>query len=146
MPGIEIDEEVCRFCMPNADATILCVDDEPNQLTLRKLMLEQEGYRVLTAESPARAIEIFRSDSIDLVVLDYFMPGMNGLSLARELLRQKKLPIVVLSGYAELPGESMGTADVWITKGAPPSELLNKLAELLSRYPSKDRRGGDISN
>ena len=78
-------------------------------------------------------MEIFSSDSIDLVILDYFMPGQNGLVLARELLKQKKLPIVMLSAYAELPGESLGTADAWILKGAASGELLNKLADLLSR-------------
>jgi CheY-like chemotaxis protein len=114
-------------------ATILCVDDEENQLVLRKLMLERAGYRVLTAESPAKAIELFRPDVVDLVIVDYYLPGMNGLALARELLRQKKLPVVVLSGYAELPGESIGTADVWITKGNASEELLTKLEELLSK-------------
>ncbi len=122
--------------MKKIDATILCVDDEGTQLALRKLMLEQAGYRVLTAESPAKAIELFRPDAVDLVIVDYYLPGMNGLSLARELLRQKKLPIVVLSAYAELPCESIGTADVWITKGNASEELLTKLEELLSRSAS----------
>lgn len=122
--------------MKNIDATILCVDDEGTQLALRKLMLEQAGYRVLTAESPAKAMELFRPDAVDLVIVDYYLPGMNGLSLARELLRQKKLPIVVLSAYAELPCESIGTADVWITKGNASEELLTKLEELLSRSAS----------
>lgn len=119
--------------MQKIGATILCVDDEENQLVLRKLMLERAGYRVLTADSPARAIELFRPDVVDLVIVDYYLPGMNGLALARELLRQKKLPVVVLSGYAELPGESIGTADVWITKGNASEELLTKLEELLSK-------------
>ena len=126
------------------DTTILCVDDEENQLTLRRLMLEKAGYRVLIAESPAKAIELFRSDAVDLVIVDYYMPGMNGLSLARELLREKKLPIVVLSAYAELPGESIGMADMWITKGTAAEELLTKLAELLSRGTSlTGRRSGN---
>ena len=119
--------------MEKTQATILCVDDEENQLVLRKLLLERAGYRVLTAESPTRAIELFRSDAIDLVILDYYMPGMNGLSLAREILRQKKLPVVVLSAYAELPGESLGTADTWIMKGTASEELLRRIAELLAR-------------
>ena len=114
-------------------ATILCIDDEENQLVLRKLMLERAGYRVLTAESPAQAIALFGSDTVDLVIVDYYMPGMNGLALAREILRQKKLPIVVLSAYAELPGESIGTADTWIMKGTGSEELLRRIAELLSR-------------
>src|SRR5262252_11116400 len=113
--------------------TILCVDDEENQLVLRKLMLERAGYRVLTAESPMEAIALFGSDSVDLLIVDYYMPGMNGLALARELLQQKKLPVVILSAYAELPGDSIGTADTWIMKGTASDELLRKIAELLSR-------------
>ncbi|HEX8802197.1 MAG TPA: response regulator [Terriglobales bacterium] len=122
-------------------ATILCIDDEENQLVLRKLMLERAGYRVLTAESPAEALALFGSDTVDLVIVDYYMPGMNGLALAREILRQKKLPVVVLSAYAELPGESIGTADTWIMKGTASEELLRRIAELLSRSSSLADRG-----
>jgi DNA-binding response OmpR family regulator len=122
-------------------ATILCIDDEENQLVLRKLMLERAGYRVLTAESPAQAIALFGSDTVDLVIVDYYMPGMNGLALAREILQQKKLPIVVLSAYAELPGESIGTADMWIMKGTGSEELLRRIAELLSRSSALADRG-----
>lgn len=106
-----------NITMEVTQATILCVDDEENQLVLRKLMLERAGYRVLTCDSAAKAIELFRSETIDLVLVDYYMPGMNGLSLARELRQMKKVPIVVLSAFVELPGETIGTADVWITKG-----------------------------
>ena len=122
-------------------ATILCIDDEENQLVLRKLMLERAGYRVLTAGSPAEALALFGSDTVDLVIVDYYMPGMNGLALAREILRQKKLPVVVLSAYAELPGESIGTADTWIMKGTASEELLRRIAELLSRSSSLADRG-----
>jgi CheY-like chemotaxis protein len=125
-------------------ATILCVDDEENQLVLRKLLLERAGYRVLTAESPAKAIELFQADKVDLLILDYYMPGMNGLSLAREILQQKRLPVVMLSAYAELPGESIGTADTWIMKGTASEELLRRIAELLARSSSiPDRQRGE---
>ena len=115
------------------DATILCVDDEENQLILRKLVLERAGFRVFTANSAARAIELFRSEAIDLVIVDYYMPGMNGLTLARELRQMKSVPIVVLSAFAELPGETIGTADIWISKGISSDELLTKLKELLPK-------------
>jgi CheY-like chemotaxis protein len=114
------------------DATILCVDDEPNQLVLRKLMLEKAGYRVLTAESPMQALEIFGRQPVDLVIVDYYMPGMTGLALASNLLQQRKIPVMVLSAYPELPGESIGLANIWVSKGTPPEELLTKLADLLS--------------
>jgi CheY-like chemotaxis protein len=117
--------------MSQTGATILCVDDEENQLILRKMVLERAGYRVLTANSAVNAIEMFGSEPIDLVIVDYYMPGMNGLSLARELRRSRKVPIVILSAFAELPGEAIGSADVWITKGISSEELLSRLQELL---------------
>ena len=120
------------------DTTILCVDDEPNQLLLRKLMLEKAGYRVLTAESPAQALELFDLNPVNLVIVDYYMPGMTGLALATALLQKRRLPVMVLSAYPELPGESIGVANIWITKGTSPEELLLKLADLLAerRDPS----------
>jgi CheY-like chemotaxis protein len=127
------------------DATILCVDDEQNQLLLRKLMLERAGYRVLTANSPSQALEIFAAQPIDLVIVDYYMPGMTGLVLARTLLQQRKVPVMVLSAYPELPGESIGAANVWITKGASPEELLTKLADLLmDRRSPADLHSGNL--
>jgi two-component system, OmpR family, response regulator len=129
--------------MEMTQATILCVDDEENQLILRKLLLEQAGYRVLTSNSAAKAIELFRSETIDLVIVDYYMPGMNGLSLARELRQTKKVPIVVLSAFVELPGETIGTADVWVTKGITTEELLTQLEKLLNKrdFPPSSAAG-----
>ena len=121
------------------DATILCIDDEQNQLLLRKLMLERAGYQVVTADSPSQALELFGSRPIDLVIVDYYMPGMTGLALAQTLLQHRRVPIMILSAYPELPGESIGVANVWITKGTPPDELLLKLADLLAeRKPPSD--------
>ena len=115
-------------------ATILCVDDEANQLVLRKLLLENAGYRVLTADSFRSALATFLSHTIDLAVVDYWMTGGNGVQLAGELKRrQESLPIVILSAYTELPGETIGIADAWITKGGASQILLAKIEELLAR-------------
>jgi DNA-binding response OmpR family regulator len=115
-------------------ATILCVDDEANQLVLRKLLLENAGYRVLTADSFRSALAAFQSQAIDLAVVDYWMTGGNGVQLASELKRHKEsLPIVILSAYSELPGETIGIADAWITKGGASQTLLAKIEELLAR-------------
>ena len=115
-------------------ATILCVDDEANQLVLRKLLLENAGYRVVTADSFRSALATFRSHTIDLAVVDYWMTGGNGVQLASELKRhQEGLPIVILSAYSELPGETIGIADAWITKGGASQTLLAKIEELLAR-------------
>jgi DNA-binding response OmpR family regulator len=115
-------------------ATILCVDDEENQLVLRKLLLENAGYRVLTADSFRSALAIVALHAIDLAIVDYWMTGGNGVQLAGELKRRKEnLPIVILSAYSELPGETIGIADAWITKGGASQTLLAKIEELLAR-------------
>lgn len=110
-------------------ATILCIDDEEPGRKLRKLLLESAGYRVLAAESGRKGIELFRSETVDAVIVDYWMADMNGLAVARELkLLNPATPIIVLSAYTPLLDEAVGLADVWIRKGEEDPEYL--LAEL----------------
>jgi CheY-like chemotaxis protein len=115
--------------------TVLCVDDEENGLTLRKRVLEKSGYRVLTACSGEEALRIYNSEPIDAVVLDYFMPGMNGLKVAARLKEiGAVVPIIILSAYTPILDEALGLADCWITKAAgDPSELSRAIAELDGR-------------
>lgn len=125
-------EDPMTATVDNPRATILCVDDEQNQLLLRKRLLEKAGYSVVPAASYRSALSAFSSNAIDLAVLDYWLPGGNGIKLASELRRcSGKLPIVIISAYSELPGETIGLADAWIAKGAAAEELLVKVAQLL---------------
>ncbi|HZQ21278.1 MAG TPA: response regulator [Terriglobales bacterium] len=118
--------------------TVLCVDDEDGQLKVRKLLLESQGYRVLTATSGAEGISLFRSDHIDAVVLDYWMAGMTGVAVARELKKTSpNTPIIILSAYVQLPDEALGVADIWILKGEDPQYLLSKLKQLLAARATK---------
>ena len=64
---------------------ILCVDDEPVGLTVRKLLLERKGYAVETASNGPSAIDMFKIRPFDLVLLDYYMPAMNGAEVARAM-------------------------------------------------------------
>lgn len=118
-----------------AAATILCVDDEEPGLVVRKMLLEQAGYRVLTARSGLEGIRLFQAESVDAVILDYWMSGMNGVATARELKRLKPdLPIIILSAYGTLLDETLGLAEVWIRKGEEdPQYLLAKVRELLGK-------------
>ncbi len=97
--------------------TVLCADDEINELAARKMVLESAGFKVLTARNGKDALEVFRSTPVDAVVLDYFMPGMTGLSVAREMKDLRpEVPLIVLSGFASLPGETIGVVDSWMQK------------------------------
>src|SRR5487761_649457 len=97
--------------------TVLCVEDEDSQLKLRKVLFESAGFDVLGARTGAEALELFRANVVDLVVLDYWMAGMNGLAVATELKRLRpSTPIMVLSGWTSLPGETIGLVDAWFQK------------------------------
>ncbi|HXO05885.1 MAG TPA: response regulator [Candidatus Sulfotelmatobacter sp.] len=113
-------------------ATILCVDDEPKALSVRRLLLESAGYQVATALSGEEGIQIFKSQAVDAVIMDYWLLGMDGIQTARELKRiNPAIPIIVLSALTELPGESIGAADRWFLKGDDPAYLLNAIKTML---------------
>lgn len=121
-------------------ATILCVDDEQTALQLRKTLLESAGYKVLAVKSGAQAVKLFRSETVDAAILDYWMADMNGLNVAREIRKiHPKLPVIILSAYGELLDESLGLANVWIRKGEEdPQYLLSQLDQLLEARRSND--------
>jgi CheY-like chemotaxis protein len=113
-------------------ATILCIDDETSALKIRKRVLESAGYRVVTARNGEEGIQLFRSEPFDLVILDYWMPTMNGIAAARELKRiNPSIPLVILSGLTQLPDETMGVVDRWILKDEGPEYLLRAIKALL---------------
>jgi CheY-like chemotaxis protein len=124
---------------PELTARILCVDDEPVGLTVRKLLLERGGYKVETASNGASAIDIFKVQPFDLVLLDYYMPAMNGAEVAR-VMRQirPKARIVMLSAYVTLPEEALQHVDASITKGVHPEALLDSIRQLISLDHSGD--------
>lgn len=111
---------------------ILCVDDEATGLFVRKLFLESQGYRVFTAENGPDALALFAAEPIDLVILDYMMPGMKGDVVATKMKQLKAaVPILLLSAYIDLPHETLGPVDKYATKGESPTVLLEGIAELL---------------
>jgi CheY-like chemotaxis protein len=111
---------------------VLCVDDEAVGLTVRKMTLESQGYRVLTAENGPSGLAIFSSEKVDLVVLDYKMPGMDGDVVAERMKQLKpSVPILLLSAYVDLPHEVLALVDRYLTKGEGPLPMLQAVAELL---------------
>lgn len=117
----------------NRATTVLCIDDEEPGLRVRKMLLESAGHRVLTARSGGEGIRMFQSEPVDAVIVDYWMSGMNGVTVARELKRLRpSTPIIILSAYGTLLDEALGVADIWIRKGEEdPQYLLAKITELL---------------
>ena len=112
--------------------TILCIDDEALGLNIRKAVLERAGYRVLTAVDGPTGLSLFRGNAIDGVVLDYYMPEMDGGVVAQAMRQERpEIPILLLSAYINLPGEVVSLVDMTLLKGEGPQELLEKLRLLL---------------
>lgn len=111
--------------------TLLCVDDETVGLGVRKIVLERQGYNVLTARDGSEGLHTFADHEVDAVVLDYYMPGMNGGVVASAMKQSKpEVPIILLSAYLTLPKTVMDSVDAFVVKGQSPEILLGKIAEL----------------
>jgi DNA-binding NtrC family response regulator len=112
---------------------ILCVDDEENPLKLRKLVLERQGYEVVTANSSKQALEVLTTAKIDLVLSDQLMPGGSGTELAKAIKsRYPLLPVVLISGVNEIPPDAIH-ADLFLSKVEGPASMCKKIAEVLAQ-------------
>jgi two-component system response regulator CpxR len=125
--------------------TILCVDDNEQALSIRKLMLETRGYRVIACMDAETALRVFEQGGIDLVLSDVVMPGMDGTELIRRIKEiSPQTPAILFSGKIKVY-ETDTRADVFLPKGMyAPVELLERIRVLLVRKrgpkPSSARR------
>jgi CheY-like chemotaxis protein len=111
---------------------ILCVDDEWNGLQGRKMLLEEARCNVLVATSGADALQLFASHPIDLVLLDYHMPGMNGDVVAEHMKAgQPDVLIALLSADDGLPESALRWVDAFVSKSESPAILLQIVEHLL---------------
>ncbi|WP_286670430.1 two-component system response regulator TorR [Shewanella mesophila] len=119
--------------MPN---TVLVVDDEAVIRARLKGYFEREGYRVLEAADGEQMWQQFAKQHIDLVMLDVNLPGLDGLSLARDLRSRSDVGIILVTGRDEtidkIVGLEMG-ADDYVTKPFELRELLVRVKNLLWR-------------
>ncbi len=120
---------------------VLCVDDHGPGLKIRKTFLESFGYVVQIASSGPEALELAATNDFDAVVLDYRMPGMSGLELARALRQYSpSLPLIVLSGYtSQLPEGLQELVNGFVAKGSHPESLLAQLEKVLGDRPRQRR-------
>lgn len=116
------------------DAVLLCVDDDPNGLVVKKAILEKNGYGVLTARGGKEALRVFRQNRVDLVLVDYEMQGMKGNEVA---LRIKGIdphtPVVMHSGSPSLPAEALNATDAFVPKGSEFYQLVAAISNLIMK-------------
>lgn len=114
-----------------SSAVVLCIDDSQDMLECERVFLESFGYTVLTAPSGDKGLELASMFSVDVVIVDYFMPEMNGLELALEMRRLRpKAPIILLSGTTDIPEQALKSVDAFVTKDRLASQLLPAIAYL----------------
>ncbi|HEY6250167.1 MAG TPA: response regulator [Candidatus Angelobacter sp.] len=120
--------------------TILCVDDNEQSLSIRKIMLETRGYRVVACTTGREALEIFRNGGIDLVLSDLIMPDLAGDKLVAAIKDvSPETPAILFSGKVKVY-EKDTRADVFLPKGMyAPVELLERIRTLVikRRGPKK---------
>ena len=117
--------------------TILCIDDEPNVLVVRKMLLESVGYRVLLAESGPQGLEILQRENVHTVIVDYKMPDMTGSEVAEHIRAFRPgMPIIMLSAYIDLSADQLKDVDAYVTKGESPDVLLRTIKNVQPRIAS----------
>jgi len=118
--------------------TILLADDDTELSGLLKEYFESEGFRVHLAADGIAALEQARTPGLDLAVLDVMMPGMNGMDVLRELRRDSKLPVIMLTARGDdmdrIIGLELG-ADDYVPKPCNPRELLARIRAVMRRGP-----------
>jgi CheY-like chemotaxis protein len=110
---------------------VLCIDDNEDLLECEKEFLESFGYTVLTAPNGGKGLELASVHSVDVVVVDYLMPEMNGHEVAIEMRRLRpQAPIIMLSGAADIPQQALKSVDAFIAKDQLASHLLTTIVHL----------------
>jgi DNA-binding response OmpR family regulator len=127
---------------PMKSLTVMCVDDDAGIRELYGALLGQNGYEFIAA----RKLHVFETNGneIDAVILDYEMPGMNGLELATSLKhRHPTLPVIMVSGSHPDLEQMAPFVDTAMGKGVPLQHILDRLQVLLapSRVPTPPSLG-----
>src|SRR5579864_1301070 len=110
---------------------ILCIDDNQEVLDCEKDFPEAFGYTVLTACDGRKGLELASIHSVDVVILDYFMPVMNGQQVAMEMRRLRpQAPIILLTEAVDVPERTLNLVDALVAKNLLASQLLHAITNL----------------
>jgi len=119
-----------------ATASVLVVDDDPRMLSMMRRVLEIDGYAVTVAPDGNEALDVLRSQAIDLLILDVMMPDLDGFEVCRIVRRESAIPILMLTARDEAIDKVTGLdcgADDYVVKPFNPDELTARVRALLRR-------------
>jgi diguanylate cyclase (GGDEF)-like protein len=120
-------------------ARILIVDDDPDIRDVLSLTLSEENYEVLEAEDGEAALKIINSKPLDLVLVDYKMPKIDGREVCRRVKKDlllQHLPVIMVTGKGDINDRVGGIdagADDYVVKPFEPKELLARIRMILRR-------------
>ena len=115
---------------------ILLVDDEPLIIKGLKYTLEQEGYETISAMDGEEALNIFFSNSIDLILLDLMLPKLDGIQVCQRIRESSNVPIIMLTAKGEDMDKILGLeygADDYMTKPFNILEVKARIKNILRR-------------
>jgi two-component system response regulator MtrA len=117
-----------------ANALVLCVDDDAAILDITKAILERKGFSVIVALDWRQAVEAFRSNPVDLVILDYEMPELKGHEVAIMIRSvNAEIPLILHSGATNIPEVAIKATDAVIQKGVDTSILVAAIEKLITK-------------
>lgn len=120
--------------VPDARPLILCIEDDPSHLALRRAVLEREGYNVVGVLTGSDAVKALREKPINAVLADNLLGGTTGVELAKEMKQIKpNVPIILLSGSVP---EDLSGVDVYVRKGESTEKLLSIIRDVVQRSRS----------
>ncbi len=117
--------------------TILICDDERDIVSALNIYLSAEGYHTVLAYSGAEALQIMKTESVQLVLMDIMMPQMDGITAMTEIRAFSNVPIILLTAKSEDSDKILGLnvgADDYITKPFLPVEVVARVKSQLRRY------------
>ena len=122
--------------MENSKSHILVVDDDDRIRSLLKDYLRDNSYIVSTAENAEQAKNKLETLKFDIIILDVMMPGQNGYDLTKEIKKQMKVPIILLTAKGEVENRIKGLelgADDYLGKPFEPQELLLRIKNIINK-------------
>jgi CheY-like chemotaxis protein len=129
--------------------TVLCVDDLPQSLELRKAALESHGYRVKIASSSHAAMKLLEDAPVAAVLLEYKQEGIDAEAVACHIKQRfPSLPIILLSAYSEMPERILWLVDEYVMKSELPERLVPIIERVHTHALGSNRRrqhGGEAA-
>ena len=133
--------------MENNKNHILIVDDDDKIRNLLKEYLTENNYIVSTAENADQAKERLQYLRFDIIILDVMMPGQDGYELTKEIKKQIKVPIILLTAKGEVESRIKGLelgADDYLSKPFEPKELILRIKNIINKNTKIDTKSKHI--